>query len=205
MNWSNPVIIGLLVFIAFLVVGTMVSAIAAFVLSGRYKKWKTKTTTPATSTKSSGWFWKLVIIGVIGFGIFGVVRYFKTPKKIVDQTVVTPRSVTEKKWRYGCLKSDKVKGLDPTQRNNLFRAKITYYGGSFHEKARIDFEVYLPQSQVTVYYHSDGTFEQLSPPFQKGNWWLSPVPSTDTNPIFFQGFERYPNGEEVSIWLRAID
>ena len=115
------------------------------------------------------------------------------------------KSVTEKKWRYGCLKSDKVKGLDPTQRNNLFRAKITYYGGSFHEKARIDFEVYLPQSQVTVYYHSDGTFEQLSPPFQKGNWWLSPVPSTDTNPIFFQGFERYPNGEEVSIWLRAID
>jgi len=115
------------------------------------------------------------------------------------------KSVTEKKWRYGCLKSDKVKGLDPTQRNNLFGAKITYYGGSFHNKARIDFEVYLPQSQVTVYYHSDGTFEQLSPPFQKGNWWLSPVPSTDTNPIFFQGFERYPNGEEVSIWLRAID
>lgn len=165
-----------------------------------------KAYTPTNWVRRKTWIGIILIaVGVLGWWIREIRT--NTEIKAAAQAIVTPipKSVTDRNWRYGCLKSDKVNGLDPAQRQNLFSAKITYYNGSFHGKARFDFEVYLPQSQVTVYYHSDGTFEQLAPPFQKGNWWLSPVPPTDSNPSFFQGFERYSNGEEVSIWLRAID
>ena len=81
MNWlKNPYVITLLVVITLFIVVIVGSAIAAFVLSGRYKRWKTRTITPATSTKSSGWFWKLVnwivVIGTVGFATFGIIKHY---------------------------------------------------------------------------------------------------------------------------------
>jgi len=206
MNWSSPIVIGLSIFIGLLVVIIVGSAIAAFVLSGRYKKWRTKTTTTTTtSTKSSGWFWKLVIwvvvIGVVCFVTIGVIRH---KKQLVSQVTTTSKSVTDRKWEYGFMKVPGVNGLDPNLREDTYQTRIIYY-----DRARFDFEVYLPKSGTIGHYYwlrseKNGTFSQPSPP-NRGIWFLKPDPPTSINPTFFRGWEMNTNGEWMQIWLRAID
>lgn len=210
MNWlKNPYIIGLLVFIAFLVVVIVGSTIAALVLSGKYKR--RKTTPITTPTKSSGWFWRLVIVGVVGIGIIGVARYFKTPKEIVTQTTVTPKTTLEKRWVYTFVKTEGAQGLSPSLRNNLdnpYPAIIIAY-----DKHRFDFEVHLPQSQRTVPCNWLKSQEKYGTYFQplgdgkidRGTWELQPEQLSGSQPNSFVGWMKNTNNQVAIIWLRAVD
>ena len=180
MNWSNPVIIGLLVFIAFLIVVIVGNTIAASVLGGKFKK--RKTTSATTTTKSSGWFWKLVIIGVIGFGIFGVVRYFKTPKKAIVQTVITPKSITERKWKLRWKKLPTTpNGVNGNQREIRLDAVVMKYD-------RFEFK-------IVVFYKEQGQ-EKIHDKKSKFEWIETSAKSIRSKA--FTGIASFPS-ESISI------
>ncbi|OGZ55711.1 MAG: hypothetical protein A3J04_04150 [Candidatus Ryanbacteria bacterium RIFCSPLOWO2_02_FULL_47_14] len=202
MNWSNPVIIGLLVFIAFLIVVIVGNTIAASVLGGKFKK--RKTTSATTTTKSSGWFWKLVIIGVIGFGIFGVVRYFKTPKKAIVQTVITPKSITERKWKLRWKKLPTTpNGVNGNQREIRLDAVVMKYD-RFEFKIVVFYKEQGQDEQALLYWNRVesphyGIWSQNNPK-DSGRWALERVRDD-----LFVGWETSSTGAEIPLWLEAVD
>lgn len=202
MNWlKNPYVITLLVIITLLVVVIVGSAIAALVLSGKYKRRKV---TPTTPTKSSGWFWKLVvwifIIGAVCFVTIGVIRH---KKQQVPQVTTTSKSVTERRWVLTWRKLPQTMGVNANIRKKSLSAAVLKCDrfefkiiGYYDNHGTTDtFIMYWDKAANPDF----GNWSQKTPPLQ-GSWFLEPVSDN-----LFTGWVRNTKGEESSLWLRAVD
>ena len=152
----------------------------------------------------------LIAIGLLGWWIREIKTNAETKAVTQAKTTVTlPRHPTQRQWEYGFTKPPWMKGLNPSLREDRYRAKILYY-----DEGRFDFDIYLPTPGrgATSYYRWLRTVEPSgkftsSDRLNHGTWFLKPDRLDENNsyPISFHGSEVNKNGEQMEIWLRAVD
>ena len=123
-----------------------------------------------------------------------------------------PRLPIERKWMYGFTRPPWIKGknLSPETRSGNYSATLLLCDS---EGTIREFKIFLPGRGTYTHYYGrelterphgiQGVFTNTDG-LNHGVWFLKPD-QQGRNPISYSGSEVDKNGEQMEIWLRAID